>query len=113
MRRDLIGEQQRKYGLLPSVKRQERQAKRLERAPRTGDTEITRITAGGIGTLPNADQVAYTPAVLADWDGAADPGNTDDALDQIAERVTDLEGAPAGGGGAGLAITFALVLGGD
>jgi hypothetical protein len=47
MRRDLIGEHQRKYGLLPSVKRQERQARRLERAPRMGDSYVTRLTMGG------------------------------------------------------------------
>lgn len=47
MRRDLIGEHQRQYGLLPSVRRQERQARRLERAPQTGLTQITRIAIGG------------------------------------------------------------------
>jgi hypothetical protein len=36
--------------------------------------------------------LAYTPAVAADWDGDADPGDVDDALDQLAERVDDLEG---------------------
>jgi hypothetical protein len=38
----------------------------------------------------------YAPAVLADWDASTDPGDVDDALDQLAERVTDLEGAGAG-----------------
>lgn len=39
----------------------------------------------------DASTVSYTPAVLADWDGSADPGETNDALDQLAERVKDLE----------------------
>jgi hypothetical protein len=48
------------------------------------------------GTIDAAD-LTYTPAVNTDWDGDTDPGNVDDALDQLAERVDDLEGA---GGGA-------------
>jgi hypothetical protein len=53
------------------------------------------------GTLTNATglpaaAVTYTPGVLADWDGAADPGDLDDALDQLAERVADVEAAGAG-----------------
>lgn len=41
----------------------------------------------------DASVVTYTPTVNTDWDGDADPGNTDDALDQLAERVDDLENA--------------------
>lgn len=37
----------------------------------------------------DAGGITYTPAVLADWNGAADPGDVDNALDQLAERVTD------------------------
>lgn len=44
------------------------------------------------GGAVDAADVTYTPAVLTDWDGDADPGNADDALDQLAERVDDLEG---------------------
>lgn len=44
-------------------------------------------------TAPDAGVVTYTPAVLADWDSDADPGDTNDALDQLAERVDDLEAA--------------------
>lgn len=45
-----------------------------------------------IGALaPDAGDVTYTPAVAADWDSDADPGDLDDALDQLAERVDDLE----------------------
>lgn len=39
----------------------------------------------------DASDISYTPAVLTDWDGDADPGDTDAALDQLAERVDDLE----------------------
>lgn len=68
--------------------------------------------AHGTGYLPNAhhDQVhaidgadhtgnldasaiTYTPAVLADWNGSADPGDADDALDQLADRMTTVEAA--------------------
>jgi hypothetical protein len=44
----------------------------------------------------DASEVTYTPAVLTDWDGDADPGDVDDALDQLAERVDDNEIAIAG-----------------
>lgn len=49
------------------------------------------------GTVDAAD-VTYTPTTATDWDGSADPGDVDNALDQLAERVDDLE---AGGGGGG------------
>jgi hypothetical protein len=39
----------------------------------------------------DAGDITYTPAVAADWDGSADPGDSDDAFDQLAERVKDLE----------------------
>ncbi|KKL18702.1 hypothetical protein LCGC14_2472900, partial [marine sediment metagenome] len=51
--------------------------------------EISRGEGGG-GAV-DASAVTYTPAVLADWDGDADPGNVDDALDELAERTTDVE----------------------
>lgn len=38
-----------------------------------------------------ADGLAYTPAVTTDWTGDADPGDVDNALDQLAERVDDVE----------------------
>ena len=46
------------------------------------------------GVTVDAAAVTYTPAVAADWDADTDPGELDDALDQLAERVDDLEGAP-------------------
>lgn len=48
--------------------------------------------ATSIASLSGAD-IAYTPAVLTDWDGDADPGQVDDALDQLAARTTVLEAA--------------------
>lgn len=41
----------------------------------------------------DAGDVTYTPTTAADWDSDADPGDLDDALDQLAERVDDNEGA--------------------
>jgi len=36
----------------------------------------------------DAALLTYLPAVLADWTSSADPGNIDDALDQLADRLT-------------------------
>jgi len=41
----------------------------------------------------DASQVGFSPAVLTDWNGDADPGQTDDALDQLAARTKTLEQA--------------------
>ena len=46
------------------------------------------------GGTVDASVISYTPTVATDWDGDADPGDLDDALDQLAERVDDLEAAP-------------------
>lgn len=40
----------------------------------------------------SAADLAYTPAVLANWTGSVDPGDTDDALDQLASRLATVEG---------------------
>ena len=55
----------------------------------------------------DAADITYTPAVNTDWDGDTDPGDVDNALDQLAERVDDLEGA--GGGGSGLTYRASTV----
>jgi hypothetical protein len=80
----------------------------------TGGSTITTLTDWreqtggwfdrvGVAGAVDAAAVTYTPTTLADWDGSADPGNVDDALDQLAERVADVEGA---GGGDASSITY-------
>ena len=49
-----------------------------------------------LGHTHDASVITYTPTTTADWDGSTDPGDVDNALDQLAERVTDIE---AGGTG--------------
>jgi len=41
--------------------------------------------------------LAYTPAVLANWDYGSDPGDVADALDQLADRVASIEAGGIGG----------------
>ncbi len=68
---------------------------RLERNSASGTTviETTRTVSGGGGSgAGDAATTTYTPADATDWTGSADPGNTDDALDQLADRVKTLEG---------------------
>jgi hypothetical protein len=67
----------------------------------------------------DAANVTFTPADNTDWDGSADPGDVNDALDQLAERVAAVEGGGGGGGGQSLftfsditAISFTAVNGG-
>ena len=43
----------------------------------------------------DASEISYTPSTLADWDGGVDPGQTNDALDQLADRSTTTEGTLA------------------
>ena len=54
------------------------------------DRTIVTIPSGG---TPDAADVTFTPAVLTDWNTDTDPGNVDDALDQLAARTDDLENA--------------------
>jgi hypothetical protein len=53
----------------------------------------------------DAADVTFTPDTLADWNSSADPGSAGDALDQLADRVTqaesDISGLSAGGISAG------------
>lgn len=70
-----------------------------------GDVDLTSLTNNQVlawenGTslwknkFPDASWITFTAAVPADWDGGVDPGDTDDALNQLAERVKDLEVSP-------------------
>jgi hypothetical protein len=67
----------------------------------TYDTSGTALKTVQLSNLPggtvDASVITYTPTVLTDWDADADPGDVDNALDQLAERVDDLEGAGGGG----------------
>jgi hypothetical protein len=52
------------------------------------------LSYGGLGSINgtvDASVVTYTPSVPADWDGDVDPGDLDDALNQLAERIDDTE----------------------
>jgi len=63
------------------------------------DGTLSKWIAAGLWTQSvsvDAADVTYTPTTLANWDSDADPGDVDGALDQLAERVDDLEGAAAG-----------------
>jgi hypothetical protein len=54
--------------------------------------ELAQVSAT-LSALPALDaaNITYTPAVLTDWDSDTDPGNTNSALNQLAERVDDNE----------------------
>lgn len=56
----------------------------------TGPEDLTVVVAMDISTY-DASDVTYTPNNLADWNGGVDPGNANDAFDQLADRVTILE----------------------
>ena len=61
--------------------------------------DIDQVAAGALdivcvggtvgGGASSAADVTYIPIDATDWTGGADPGNTDDALDQLAARMTD------------------------
>lgn len=51
------------------------------------------VTTFGSGGASDASSVTYTPTTLGDWNSSADPGNVDDAFDQLADRVDTLENA--------------------
>jgi hypothetical protein len=40
----------------------------------------------------DAANVTYSPSTPSDWNGSADPGNADDAFDQLASRTKIIEG---------------------
>ena len=44
----------------------------------------------------DATGISYTPGVLTHWEGDVDPGELSDALDQVASRLTTVEGAASG-----------------
>lgn len=46
----------------------------------------------------DASAITFSPGAHADWNAEEDPGNVDGALNQLAERVKDIEGSSGGGG---------------
>lgn len=50
-------------------------------------------------SAPDASAVTYTPADATDWNSSSDPGNVDNALDQLADRTKTLEGSSGSGDG--------------
>ena len=72
----------------------------------TGDASIlTDLHVGGDSYGLAAKDIAFTPNTLTDWDSDTDPGETNDALDQLAERVDDLEGAGSTGDASDITYT--------
>lgn len=53
-------------------------------------TKFVEILAGAV----DASIVGYSPSDLTDWSSSADPGDTDDALDQLADRLKTVEALP-------------------
>jgi len=61
----------------------------------TNSTLFMFINIGGTyycldtaGASNDAADITYTPTTVADWNGGADPGNVDDALDELASNRT-------------------------
>lgn len=61
-------------------------------ASRVRALETRAVGGGGGAHTHDASAVTFTPNDNTDWTGSADPGNTDDGLDQLADRVSTLEG---------------------
>lgn len=53
--------------------------------------ESVRATADQLVATVDAADVTYTPLDATDWDTDTDPGNVDDALDQLANRLIAVE----------------------
>lgn len=69
--------------------------------PALDGSDLTNLPSGG---TPDASTVTYAPATVGNWNSGTDPGNVDDALDQLAARVKypqifDQESAPLAGDG--------------
>ncbi len=76
-RRPLLAEHERAFGLLPTVRVQRRLIDRLLRAPRTGDTTLTRVAVtggGGLGSHPSdADAHHQEDHITRHIEGGEDP----------------------------------------
>lgn len=54
--------------------------------PVSGVPQPHTHTGTGQGGIVDASAITYTPAVVTDWDGDIDPGDVNEALDQLAAR---------------------------
>lgn len=63
----------------------------------TGGSPFLPASAGENPPTGDATNTSFTPTDDSDWTGDEDPGNVDNALDQLAERLAALEEAPGGG----------------
>ncbi len=68
-------------------------------------TKRTTVADVGVGAAIDATDVTYFPANLSDWPESSDPGNVNNALDEISARVVVLEEA-SGGTVDASAVTF-------
>lgn len=77
----------------------------------TGGTALaiatTQYVDNAVAAKDDASEITYAPLTLADWNGGVDPGDVDDALDQLAARVTTL----ATGANTPVKQTFVLAAG--
>jgi Ca2+-binding RTX toxin-like protein len=55
-----------------------------------------------------ASNVTFTPTTLSNWTGSVDPGDVDDALDQLASRLTSVESSNVFGSNFVVATSEAL-----
>lgn len=53
---------------------------------------VKRLAGAAVAAIDAAD-VVYTPAANADWNSSTDPGDVNDALDQLADRMVAVEAA--------------------
>lgn len=56
------------------------------------------------GTAHDASAIGYQPGDTSKWNGNVDPGQTDDALDQLASRVKAVEAVSSSNAGSPLAL---------
>jgi|WetSurSiteA1Bulk_404760.scaffolds.fasta_scaffold05608_2 hypothetical protein len=64
----------------------------LEITEADGNIDIVVISGGSTtGGGGDASEITYTPSNTNKWTGNTDPGNVDDALDQLANRIDSVE----------------------
>jgi hypothetical protein len=66
------------------------------------DAGASEWIAAATSVTADAADVTYTPADVTDWNSSTDPGDVDNALDQLADRVKTNEGDIAGLSGGGI-----------